>query len=152
MPAVHALCLIPEQTPDHPRIAMLETGIGRLYEEHIGQGSRLRMIWLFLPAGSTYLAGQPANVSAVMLPVPDGLSDAVRHTLMHAINTLWRSVVNDSDLVLNVPDQRYAAAYTRALHQRFHPVLGLPRQLHLVANLLASRWRHGYFGAHLNQD
>lgn len=130
----------------------LREAIEHLYQHHLGAHFRLRALWLEVPAGQLYTAGQESAISAVSIGVEDQLENDIRHRFMQEVSSLWieHTGCNVHQLMLTAPDmseQRRALALSQ---NRIRPNRRALEKLKQLSRLLWSRLTRGHFSLVVN--
>ena len=134
------------------RARVLQDELRRVYRKNFGNRVKVRFIWMEIPKGQGFVAGEPSRLSAVLSPVPDGISQADRERFMTAVCDRWRSETGCAvdEIMVSAPDASFTKRYLEASRQRFHPDKARALGLKLFLGMLFGWPRKRYLTTTLN--
>ena len=150
--SVRVMCSIQENAIQKNSIKALERMIKNVYRRHFGREYKLNCIWLTMPFGQSYLAGESSTTSTVQIPVTDELAAPLRHAFMSEVCSQWQSITgcNKNQIILACPDDSYAQRYFEKVDERFKPSLKHLIKIKLLWRLLIGKIKNGYFTTSIN--
>ena len=130
----------------------LESVIERAYHEHADSGAKFRFVWVQLPPGQGWLAGHPSTASTLLVPVPDGISQNARVSMMSAICKGWMELTscNVDEIIVNAMSQTEAGRYLNVSQTRFDPARAGKLKLKLAARLIKNKLTKGFMTTSIN--
>lgn len=140
------ICNVPESSTTAAQIVDTEVAFKAIYAEHFGSAKGLTILWMLLPNGQAFQAGQPASVYIALIEVEDGLDQSQREPAMWAFSRRWAEImgVNIERLMVTCMDSANVAEYLKGNRNRIRPMRRLWFVLTTIAYLLQSRRRNGY--------
>ncbi|MEH6345081.1 MAG: hypothetical protein V7785_08355 [Bermanella sp.] len=150
--SVRVMCTIQENAIQKKSIKELEQILKSIYQGHFGSQCHLNFIWLTMPFGQSFLAGENSTSSTVQIPVADGLAPELRHAFMSEVCTQWQRIsgCSKNEIILACPDDSYALRYFEKVDERFKPSLTYFIKMKLLWRLIIGKIKNGYFTASIN--
>lgn len=113
-------CLAHANGPALDKARALEACIRSAYAASFGPRARVSCVWVEIPAGTAFVAGQPSSLSSVMAPVPDDVAQPDREAFMHAICHGWMTETgcNQSEVMVVALGATRHGAHTRVSRER----------------------------------
>lgn len=144
---VRMLCLYQQNAFDTRLKSALHEMAKHLYQQYISPDVKLSVIWLAIPPGQSYIAGEPSEATTVTLNVPDGTSNQVRHRFMSAFCEAWIGLTScgQNDIILSVMDDEVATEFTQMSINRLSPESRRWQRCKLIWKLLISKVVNGHF-------
>ena len=141
------MCTIHEGQISNPQIHDLEAMIKRVYRDQINSEQRLFVVWTEMPRGQGFTEAKLSHVSWVMVEVNDHFDQQKREAAMKTISDEWARIakVSTGNLMLTIADTTQFSRLAQAMQQRIVPGARLSFILKLMAHLILSKLRHGYF-------
>lgn len=149
---VRVMCMVHQDSITPKNIKKLQVMMRDRYQEHFGNGSRLIFVWLTLPEGQAYIAGELSTASTVQMPVEDHLIDERRHRFMGEVCSRWQSITdcNKNEIILTCPDSTDAKSHFTAVTQRINSSKRGITQLKVLMKMLLNYFKKGYLNTSIN--
>lgn len=152
MKIVKVTCNIQEGSLGYKKIKQLESVIASTYQAHFGTDYRLAFMWLKIPFGQSYLAGELSTASTVQIPVEDGTTNDVRHPFMSEVCAKWQHITgcNKNEIILACSDMSQSKAFLDSMFGRINKDVRGKTKLKLLAGMVGGRIKNGYFSSSVN--
>lgn len=152
MNMVKMICTVQENFININDIKDIEAVTADIYKKHFGNGYKLIPIWIQIPSGQAYLTGQQSKASAVLIPVKNGLSNALRHDFMKELCHAWmvKTGYDKDQIILNAPDEEYSSQLTKQMLLRIRPTKRPLVSAKIVSTLALSKIAKGYYTMSVN--
>ena len=149
---IRVICSVQDGAIEDEAVKKLQRAIQETYCRYFGEHHRLTFIWLTIPRGQAFLAAKPSTTSALQLPVPDLLTDHIRHDFMGEVSAQWQGITNCSknEIILSCPDASYAKQYFNKVNERFNSSTKTFIQIKLLLRLIMGKLKKGYLNASIN--
>jgi len=132
-------------------VKQLEAIIRRAYNT-VDPAASVSIVWMRLPRGSMFLAGEPSTTSTVVTPMPDYISQESREQFMHSVCQDWMNITgcDINEIIVNAMNQSGVSAYIALNQARFNPKRFKKRMLKSLAGALWKKRKCGYLSFTLN--
>ena len=114
MNKVRMMCLYQQGAFSRTDKSALSKRIDAIYHRYFHSAPKVMLIWVAIPRGQSYIAGQPSSATTLTLNVPNGTADTLRHPLMKEICSEWMTYTNcnQNQVILSVMDDDLASQFT----------------------------------------
>ncbi|CAM3725109.1 hypothetical protein [Smaragdicoccus niigatensis] len=106
----------------------LEAALKSRYRELFAES--LTVVWLEVPPDQAFTNGKPSSMSWLLIPVADGLDQAIREKALTTMAADWARIANcdPDDIMIAMPDASVQAQYLKSNRERI-PLGRLPEFL-----------------------
>lgn len=126
--------------------------IERTYQRYFGGHASITRIWLQLPKGHAYIAGQPSTATTVLAPVPDDIQQEERVRFMRDVCSIFqeRTGCDINEIIVAAINLGEAKRYAKMSRLRFDPRKAKGLMLKILSRMLIARPSKGYLATTLN--
>ena len=146
------ICSVTENSLNDGDKKVLERGIKKLYEQHIGTHVKSVILWMEIPTGQAYLAGQTSNASTILATMPNQLPSPERSAFLYAVRDLWMSHTHcqANELVISASDQSLVQQFLNESRLRVTKFRRLEVMVKLIARVLWAKLVRGRLQTNIN--
>jgi len=146
------LCsVIRDDIAGHLRLS-LEEGMKSCYAKHFNLASGIKIIWIEIPHGQAYQAGKLSSTATILTSVENQLPSTQRVPFIEDICQLWHQQTGKpkDQLVVSAADRERVEFVLGLSRERVAKIWRLPVMAKMMARLLLSKVKRGYFSMNIN--
>ncbi len=146
------ICSVIENALNHDDKKTLEKGIKKLYEKHIGPDVKSVVLWMDIPTGQAYLAGQVSSASTILASMPNQLPSTERSAFLYSVRDLWISHTHCSanELVISASDQSLVQQFLNESKMRVTKFRRVEVMIKLIARVVWAKLVRGRLQTNIN--
>lgn len=152
MPSIKAICSIQEGALSANIKNQWQAKLEELYLQHLSMPMHLTLIWLSIPKGQAYLAGQADNTATLLVPVPNGTAQVVRAQFLYAVLDAWTELTGSKrdEVVISAANVELAEQFMRENQRRFAPLKRPVTVGRVMIKALLAKFKTGRLESNIN--